>query len=55
MTNIERANRWYEIITRLTDITKSSADLKKWLIALHYITFATDMWMMHTDKYMREN
>ena len=55
MSSIERANRWYEIITHLTDITESSADLKKWLTAVHYITFATDMWMMHTAKYMREN
>ena len=55
MTNIDRAYKWYEIITRLTDIEKSTNSLKSWWLASHYIVFATEMWMMHIDKYLREN
>lgn len=55
MTNNERASKWDEIITSLTDITKSTTSLKTWLIASHYLTFATEMWMMHIAKDLREN
>ena len=55
MTNTERANKWYKIITRLNGIKKSSVSFKKWMLASHYLTFATEMWMMHVDKVMREN
>ena len=55
MTNIDRANNWYEIITSLTDIEKSTDSLKRWLLASHYIVFATEMWMMYIGKDFREN
>ena len=55
MSNTERANKWYKIITRLTAIKKSSVSFKTWMLACHYLTFATEMWMMHVDKVMREN
>ena len=54
MTNNERADKWYGIITSLTDITKTTASLKTWLIASHYIAFATEMWMTCIYKDMRE-
>lgn len=55
MTNIERANKWYEIITRLADISRSTTSLKKCLLASHYIIFATEMWMMYIGKHFRAN
>ena len=55
MTNIDRANKWYEIITHLTDIEKSADSFERWWLASHYIVFATQMWMMYIDKYLREN
>ena len=54
MTNTERANKWNEIITRLTDITDSSASTKTWILASHYLVFATEMWMVCWDKALRE-
>ena len=55
MTNTERANKWYKIITRLIRIEKSTVSFKTWMLASHYRTFATEMWMMHVDKVMKEN
>lgn len=55
MTNNDRANKWYEIIIRLTDISKSPVSIKTWLIVSHYLTFATEMWMMYIAKDLREN
>ena len=55
MTNAEHADKWNEIITRLTDITDSSASIKTWLLASHYLVFATEMWMVCWDKALREN
>ena len=55
MTNTERANKWYKIITRLNGIEKSSTSFKTWALASHYLTFATEMWIMHVDKVMKEN
>ena len=54
MTNTERADKWNEIITRLTDISGSSASIKKWLLASHYLVFATEMWMVCWGKALRE-
>ena len=55
MTNTERANKWYKMITRLTSIKKSSGSFKTFVLASHYLTFATEMWIMHVDKVMKEN
>ena len=55
MSNTERANKWYKIITRLNGIKKSSVSFKTWMLASHYLTFATEMWIMHVDKVMKEN
>ena len=54
MTNTERANKWYKIITRLIKIEKSTTSFKTWMLASHYLTFATEMWLMHVDKVMRK-
>ena len=51
MTNIERANRWAEIINRFYEI-ESNMDYsypKRWLCR-HYIGFAGDMCKMYCDK-----
>ena len=55
MTNTEHANKWYEIIASLTDITKSATNLETWFTASHYLIFATEMWMMYIAKDLREN
>ena len=55
MTNTERANKWYEIIERLTYIEMRSVYLKRRLLAAHYLVFATETWLMHWDKALREN
>ena len=54
MTNTERANKWNEIITRLSDITESSHSTNAWILASHYLVFATEMWMVCWDKALRE-
>ena len=54
MTNNEHANKWYDIMTRLTRIEKSSVSLKRWMLAAHYNLFATEMWMMYIYKDMHE-
>lgn len=55
MDNVDRANKWYEIIERFTAVAKSPVSLKKWLLVSHYITFATEMWMMYIYKDMHKN
>lgn len=54
MTNTERANKWNEIITRLTDIADPTTSIKSWLLASHYLVFATEMWTVCWDKALRE-
>ena len=54
MTSTEHANKWNEIITRLNDITDPSHSINTWLLASHYLVFATEMWMICWDKALRE-
>ena len=56
MTNIERANKWHEIMELLNDIYyRQTTTLNKRLVIAHYLVFATETWLMYLDKAMREN
>ena len=48
MTNIERADKWYEIIERLNAIYyRHGTPLEKQLLIAHYLVLPTEMWLTH--------
>ena len=51
MTNVERADKWYEIIELFNAIyyRRTTTFEKRRLIA-HYLVFATETWLMYLDK-----
>ena len=50
MTNIERANRWDNIVHRLYKIEKTTVSFRSQMLARHYQKFAVEMMLMHCEK-----
>ena len=54
MTNMDRADKWHEIMERLNDIYyRQTTTLNKKVVIAHYLVFATETWLMHLDKALR--
>ena len=50
MTNIERANRWDNIVYRLYKIERTTKSFRSQMLARHYQEFAVGMMLMYCDK-----
>lgn len=56
MTNIERADKWYEIVERLNAIYyRQGTPFEKQLLVMHYLVFATEMWLSYWRKILLKN
>ena len=50
MTNIERANRWDNIVNRLYKIEKTTKSFTTQMLARHYEKFAVEMMLTYCEK-----
>ena len=50
MTNIERANRWDNIVNRLYIIEKTTKSFTTQMLARHYEKFAVEMMLAYCEK-----
>ena len=54
MTNIERANRWNDIVSSLHKIERTTESYRSQMLAWNYEKFATEMMLMYCEKAVYE-
>ena len=54
MTNIERANRWSNIVCRLYKIERTTESYRSQMLAWNYEKFAVEMMLMYCEKAVYE-